>query len=93
VGHRFCRSSDWQWIATGIYWSWDEHAAEAHWGNFATGHVKWRLVADVSSRQIDWVSTLSANANPDMADEKEITLRENVPVKLVSYQQIRVIFP
>jgi hypothetical protein len=62
----------------GIYWSWDEHAAEAHWGEFGTGHVKWRLIADVTSRQIDWVSTLAANGSPDLENEKEITLRENV---------------
>lgn len=72
----------------GIYWSWDEDAAEAHWGSFGKGHVQWLLVADVNSSQIDWVSTLAANAVPDSESEREITLRQDTPVQLVDYRRV-----
>ena len=62
----------------GIYWSWDQHAAEAHWGEFGAGHVEWMLSAEVTFNQIDWVGTLAKNAMPDFADEKEITVTNDL---------------
>lgn len=71
----------------GIYWSWDEGAAEAHWGSFSNGQVKWLLTAEVTAAQIDWVSTLAANGAPSYEDEREITLIEGTPVHLISCQR------
>lgn len=66
----------------GIYWSWDEDAAEAHWGTHKDGEVKWLMMAEVTPAMIDWPATLCQNANPDYEDEKEIRLLPNVPVKV-----------
>ncbi len=68
----------------GIYWSWDEHASEAHWGEYGEGHVNWQLVADVTADQIDWPRTLVQNALPSYDSEKEIRLIENTPVEIIS---------
>jgi hypothetical protein len=65
----------------GIYWSYDENAAEAHWGNFDNGNVNWLLKSSVTFNQIDWASTLSKNADPEFEDEKEITIFEGIPIK------------
>jgi hypothetical protein len=72
----------------GEYWSWDEHAAQAHWGSFGSGDVKWLMVADVHKSQIDWEQTLAASGSPDAEDEKEITVRLNSPIKLLSYKRV-----
>lgn len=73
----------------GQYWSWDKQSADAHWGSFNNGHVKWLMTADIHSNQIDWVQTLSVNSNPSQEDEAEITVPENVPIKLINYERLR----
>lgn len=73
----------------GQYWSWDEDAADAHWGDFSQGNVKWLMMADVQFDQIDWVQTLAVNGMPDQEDEREITLLPNVPVKILKYWRAR----
>jgi hypothetical protein len=72
----------------GIYWSWDQNAAEAHWGDFSDGNVKWEMEADVSYNQIDWPKTLIQNALADYESEREIRLKENTPVNLISVKQV-----
>lgn len=69
----------------GVYWSYEKDAAEAHHGSFSSGHVKWLIEAIVNVRDIDWVATLAANANPDVGIEKEITLAGERPVHIVRY--------
>ncbi len=72
----------------GIYWSWDEDAAEAHWGDFSDGQVKWRLTGVINMRDVDWTTTLSMNVQPDYKDEKEIRIKDGAPVKLMKVEQI-----
>lgn len=72
----------------GGYWSYEKDAAEAHFGSFTSGHVKWLIEAVINVRDIDWVSTLAANANPDVGNEKEITLAGERPVHIVSYVRV-----
>ena len=67
----------------GVYWSWDEHASEAHWGEFH-GQVKWQLIAEVDFKNIDWNTTLVLNADPSYSDEREIRVKKGVPIKFVS---------
>lgn len=73
----------------GNYWSWDEHAAEAHWGSFKNGDVKWLLVGQATLNQIDWVGTLAKNASYDYESEKEIQLKPGARVALVRWEQRR----
>jgi hypothetical protein len=73
----------------GIYWSWDKDAAEAHWGNFNNGHVKFRLAAKINSSVVDWVITLGMNIQPDYTDEKEIRIQENAPVEILKIERLK----
>jgi hypothetical protein len=72
----------------GIYWSWDENAAEAHWGGHdheGHGPVTWKMEALLTTSQIDWPVTLTMNANPDYEEEKEVRILPNTPVQIVRY--------
>lgn len=72
----------------GVYWSWDKHAAHAHWGSFKSGHVKWLLGAIAHVDQVDWNSTIALNLNPSLgSEEKEIRLYDNVEIVLVSLEK------
>lgn len=72
----------------GIYWSWDESAAEAHWGNHDGNNVNWQMAADVKAADINWPVTLMMNASPSYEDEKEIRLNEHTPVEILSCKRI-----
>lgn len=72
----------------GIYWSWDKDAADAHWGDFSDGQVKWRMTGIINMRDVDWESTISMNILPDYKDEREIRIKEGSPVKLVKVERI-----
>jgi hypothetical protein len=68
----------------GIYWSWDKHAAEAHWGSFGKGHRSILLVSQVKEIHVDWVDTFKLNIHPSLGEEeKEIRLFKNTPIKLL----------
>jgi hypothetical protein len=73
----------------GLYWSWDEDGAEAHWddGAYADNGVAWLLQAHLTFDQIDWVSTLAQNASPAYADEKEITVLRTADVEIDHYEK------
>ena len=73
----------------GEYWAWKADAADAHWGNFSSGHVKWLLTADVETSQVDWVQTLATNGDPSTEEEAEITVRPDAPIKLLSYKRVK----
>ena len=66
----------------GIYWSWDERAAEAHWGN-AARHNDALIKSSIKEEYIDWKNTLYANMDMSLGeDEKEITLFKNTSLKI-----------
>ena len=69
----------------GIYWSYLETAAEAHWGSFGGEDIKWTMQTTVPLEAINWEQTLIMNAQPDYQDEKEIRLREDFPVAIDKY--------
>jgi len=71
----------------GIYWSFDKEAAEAHWG-FVDHKHEYLLTAKIKNSDIDWVSTISANANPSSEDEKEVTLYANSEITF-TYEQVK----
>lgn len=67
----------------GIFWSYEEDAAEPHWG-YGANKKYIRLKADININAIDWISTFRANLYPSLGeDEKEITMKENRNIKLV----------
>jgi hypothetical protein len=66
----------------GIYWSWDEHAAEAHWGDTAKNSNA-LIKSSINEKYIDWNNTIDANMNLVLGeDEKEITLFKNTSLKI-----------
>lgn len=66
----------------GIYWSWDERAAEAHWGN-AAHHNDALIKSSIKEEYIDWRNTIYANMDISLGeDEKEITLFKNTLLKI-----------
>jgi len=70
----------------GIYWSWSENAAEAHWGDGgADGSVKWMMYGQFPATDIDWESTLIQNANPDYEDEQEVRIKPDAHVEILKY--------
>ena len=65
----------------GRYWSWEEGAAEAHWGDGTNNKIT--LETTVREDYIDWQQTIEANIDPSLGeDEKEITLFKNTPIKI-----------
>ena len=66
----------------GIYWSWDERAAEAHWGD-ATKKSDALIKSSIKEEYIDWRNTIYANMDLSLGeDEKEITLFKNTSIKI-----------
>jgi tRNA nucleotidyltransferase/poly(A) polymerase len=66
----------------GIYWSWEENAAEAHWGD-SKKYNKAIIKTSVKEDNIDWTNTIYANMDLALGeDEKEITLFKNTSLKI-----------
>jgi len=67
----------------GIYWSWDEDAAEAHWGKFAKGYKDILIVSKVKEKYVNWIDTFELNIHPSLGEEeREIRLFKNTPIKI-----------
>jgi hypothetical protein len=65
----------------GRYWSFEEDAAEAHWGGSEGNTIK--IQTTVPESYIDWQQTITANIDPAIGEEeKEITLFKNTPIKI-----------
>lgn len=68
----------------GIYWSYEEDAAEPHWGYGSGGRTETVLLqTSVTDEQIDWNGTFEANLHPSLGEqEKEIRLKEGEKIHL-----------
>ena len=68
----------------GIYWAYEEGAAEAHW---AGGGEPYTLEGQITENAVDWDGTVCANLSPSLGeDEKELRLKEGAPVKILRWQ-------
>jgi hypothetical protein len=66
----------------GIYWSWDERAAEAHWGD-TTKNSNALIKSSIKEGYIDWKNTIYANMDLSLGEEeKEIRLFKNTSLKI-----------
>jgi hypothetical protein len=64
----------------GIYWSWDQAAAEAHNGDFKSGNVKWILFTTVPMNFVNLFNSVVKNADLSIGDEeREIELKGTRP--------------
>lgn len=69
----------------GIYWSWEENAAEAHWGSGGKQSVL--IQSLVNENYINWEDTIELNMNISLGDEeKEIRLFKNTPIKIIGVE-------
>lgn len=66
----------------GIYWSYDENAAEAHWGVDGNNEVTFEALID--ENEIDWKTTIELNINPNFSEEKEIRVFDNIKLNIIS---------
>ena len=72
----------------GVFWSWDESAAEAHWGNFGKGYQKYVIHAQVQESDVDWEATVWVNLDPSLGEEeKEIRLKEGTHPQILGWKQ------
>lgn len=62
----------------GIYWAFDEKAAEPHWGYGKDINVKFECRIDENN--VDWLDTIKVNLT--LQEEKEIRLFKNTPLTL-----------
>lgn len=65
----------------GIYWSWDEEGAEAHWGDYKKNKVA-KIEVEIDEKYVDWKITLQMNTSISFKEEKEIRLFKNTPLKI-----------
>jgi hypothetical protein len=72
----------------GVFWSWDEDAAEAHWGNFGPGYQKYIIHAQVQEQDVDWEATVWVNLDPSLGqEEKEIRLKEGTHPQILGWKE------
>lgn len=73
-----------QYQGVGIYWSWEENAAECHWGS---GGSSITLHGRIQANNVDWDGTMYANIYPGLGEEeKEVRLIEGTQFELVGIQ-------
>jgi len=69
----------------GVFWSWDESAAEAHWGH--NRGLKLMIIESVVNADVvDWKQTIIVNIDPYQQVEKEIRLHKNTPLEIISLE-------
>ena len=67
----------------GIFWSFDENAAEAHWGGNETNKIT--IESEISQEYVNWDETIKLNIDPSIGEvEKEIRLFKNTPIIIKS---------
>ena len=81
-----------EWEHPGVYWSWSEKAAEAHWGSEdheGAGSTKWMMAGQLPLERVDWETTLVQNADPSYADECEIRVHPTAQIEIINYWQVK----
>ena len=64
----------------GIFWSWSEGSAEAHW---AGAGVEYLIASSISPKDVDWIDTLATNADTSQEEEREIRVNEGTPMPIL----------
>ncbi len=72
----------------GIFWSWDKDAANTHWGDYSGNHETYLLQGTASRDEVDWTTTIFANANPSYEEEKEVRLNDNATIIILGLYQL-----
>ena len=69
----------------GIYWSWDSHSAEAHWGDWDKKN-KVTIESEINHNYVNWDDTVYQNIHPNYSEEREIRLFKNTPIYIKSLE-------
>lgn len=70
----------------GYYWAWIKEDATAHWGGYSDGEIEWLMSAIAKKTDIDWPTSLAANAHPDYENEREIRIQKGVKIDVLSVE-------
>ncbi len=71
----------------GVYWSWEENAAEAHWGKYGGNHQTILIQSSVNENYVNWEDTIELNMSISLGEaESEIRLFKNTPIKIISLE-------
>lgn len=80
------KAKEQQYKGIGVYWSWDEEKAEAHWCDEGDNVIV--VVADVDTKNVNWAITILKNLHWVLGEEEaEIYLDEGTEVFI---KEIRV---
>lgn len=66
----------------GIYWSYEENAAQAHWADVGK-HNDALITIEIKQDYIDWIDTIHQNIDNTYKEEKEIRLYKNTKIKIL----------
>lgn len=70
----------------GIYWAYEEDAAQAHWGTF-NGQKEYTLEGLITEDAVNWKNTMYNNLSPALGeDEKEIQLNKGARVQILRWK-------
>ncbi len=67
----------------GIYWTFDENAAEAHYGKYDIHSNEAVIYSEINEQYVNWDETIYLNTNINWEMEKEIRLFKNTPLKIL----------
>ncbi len=67
----------------GIFWSWEESAAKAHWGDYNKKRIA-IIESSIDEKYVNWFDTFELNIHPYYLEEKEIRLFKNTPLIIKS---------
>lgn len=73
-------------VTLGIYWSYDEKAAEPHNGYNLKNGFSVAIHAYVDFEKVNWYKTMMANLQVNTGHEKEIYLEKGTPVNVVDVE-------
>lgn len=68
----------------GIYWSYNEEAAQSYWHDRDKYTESVTIHSIVKEEYVDWKTTLQIGSHPNYRDEMEIRLFKNTPLKILS---------
>lgn len=67
----------------GVFWSWSEGSAEAHWGSYTGDSVEYIIASSVSPKDVEWGMTLATNAIQSQEEEREIRVLEGTLMPII----------
>lgn len=77
-------------MSLGLYWSYEENAAEAHWGHNVKDEYYVTIHATCDFDKVNWYKTMLANLQPNTGDEQEINLPKGTLLNVLDITMYKV---